>query len=243
MILITGASGKLGKKLKEFFPEAKTPNHKQFDVEDFHQMAEYVRRNNIDTIIHCAAVTSPPYCDEHPTKTISTNIIGTSNLAILALYTGIKLVYISTEYVYEGTKGNYKEDDPVYPVNRYGWSKLGGECAVRILPETQYLIVRCAFGQKPFPYPKAPVDQYSSRQDIDTISDKIYELVSANQFGVYNIGGKRMSVYDYAKTVSPDLEIEQCSIKDFNFVVPVDASLDTSKYEEFIAREAKQWKK
>ena len=60
----------------------------------------------------------------------------------------IKLVYFSTNYVYPGIKGNYSENDPVFPVNNYAWSKLGGEAAVKMYKNS--LIVRLAISEKPF---------------------------------------------------------------------------------------------
>ena len=63
---------------------------------------------------------------ENPDLSISTNIIGTSNVVLACMESNVKLVYISTDYVYPGTDGNYKEEDPLLPVNLYAWSKLGG---------------------------------------------------------------------------------------------------------------------
>ncbi len=59
-------------------------------------------------------------------KSIDLNIIGTTNVTKVCSKLGIKLIYFSTNYVYPGTKGNYKETDPLLPVNNYAWSKLGG---------------------------------------------------------------------------------------------------------------------
>jgi len=68
--------------------------------------------------------------DKQISKSIDLNIIGTSNIVKICSDFKIKLIYFSTGYVYEGRVGNYKETDPVLPVNNYAWSKLGGECAV-----------------------------------------------------------------------------------------------------------------
>ena len=65
-------------------------------------------------------------------KSINTNIIGTSNIVKICYKYNIKLIYFSTNFVYPGKKGNYKESDPILPVNSYGWSKLGGESAVHL---------------------------------------------------------------------------------------------------------------
>ena len=65
-------------------------------------------------------------------KSIELNIIGTSNLVIECSKLNVKIIYFSSQYVYPGNKGNYKENSPVLPMNNYAWSKLGGESAVHM---------------------------------------------------------------------------------------------------------------
>ena len=65
-------------------------------------------------------------------KSIDLNIVGTANVVKEASKLGIKMIYLSTNYVYAGTKGNYKETDPIKPWNNYSWSKLGGESSVQM---------------------------------------------------------------------------------------------------------------
>ena len=84
-----------------------------------------------------------------------------------------RLVQISTDYVFNGEKGNYREDDPVFPVNKYAWSKLGGECAVLIYDNS--LVVRTSFGPSQFPFEKAFADQWTSRESVGAIAGKIVE--------------------------------------------------------------------
>ena len=70
--------------------------------------------------------------EKNISKSINLNIIGTCKLVNIASKFKIKIIYLSTSYVYPGNKGNYKEDDPLKPWNNYSWSKLGGECAVQM---------------------------------------------------------------------------------------------------------------
>ena len=81
-------------------------------------------------------------------KSIDLNIIGTCNIVKAASRHKIKIIYLSTSYVYEGTKGNYSENDPVKPWNNYSRSKLGGECAVSMYKNS--LIIRLCMTEKPF---------------------------------------------------------------------------------------------
>src|SRR5690606_22152297 len=96
--------------------------------------------------------------EKDPLNGIETNIIGTANVVKLCMKHSLRLIYISTDYVFSGDKGDYKENEPVHPVNKYAWSKLGGECAVRMYDKA--LIVRTSFGANVFPYDKAFVDQW-----------------------------------------------------------------------------------
>ena len=86
-------------------------------------------------------------------KSIDLNIIGTANITKICSDLKIKLIYISTSYVYPGEKGNYKETDPIKPINNYGLSKMGGEAAVRMYKNS--LVVRASMTEKPFIHSKA----------------------------------------------------------------------------------------
>ena len=118
-------------------------------------------------VVHAAAFTSPPKVDKDPARALDVNIIGTANLVRLCMARGLRLIYISTDYVFRGDRGNYREDDSLYPVNKYAWSKLGGECAVRMYDNS--LIVRTSFGPNVFPYEKAFADQWTSRESVERV--------------------------------------------------------------------------
>ena len=86
--------------------------------------------------------------EKNISRSISINIIGTSNVVKACEERNIKLIYFSTNYVYPGNKGNYRENDPIFPINNYAISKLGGECAVRLYKNS--LILRISMTEKPF---------------------------------------------------------------------------------------------
>ena len=89
-------------------------------------------------------------------KSIDLNIVGTCNLVKESSKKGVKLIYLSTSYVYPGTKGNYNEEDALKPWNNYSWSKLGGECAVQMYKNS--LILRIMMSEKPFAHESAFTD-------------------------------------------------------------------------------------
>jgi len=248
-IIFTGGSGLLGSEFKKIRQDIDYPSSKQFNVTNYNQMKQYIQSNRqdglrqgCDLLIHAAAFTSPPMVDKDPLRALEVNIIGTCNIVKLCMEFGIRLIYISTDYVFKGDKGNYREDDPVYPVNKYAWSKLGGECAVRMYDKS--LIVRTTFGSNIFPYGKAFIDQWTSRESVSVIASKIskvIDLVLAERAiagkdltGVIHIGGKRKTVFEYAKSLNPTKDIGELSINDVCFNAPVDTSLNCDKYNEVI---------
>jgi dTDP-4-dehydrorhamnose reductase len=120
-----------------------------------------LREKKIKIFIHIAALSRPMEIhDKKIDLSIQTNIIGTANVVRACSKLKIKLIYFSTNYVYPCKRGNYKETDPLMPINNYGWSKLGGECAVQMLKDS--LILRLALTDFPFGYKKAIKNAYSS---------------------------------------------------------------------------------
>jgi len=231
-ILFTGGSGLLGSEFKKLMPEVLYPATSDFDITDYNQMNEYLLGKTIEVIVHAAAFTSPPKIDENPIKAIDVNIIGTSNLVKLCAVHSIKLIYISTDYVFKGDKGNYVEDDSVYPVNKYAWSKLGGECAVRLYDNS--LIIRTSFGPNEFPFEKAFVDQWTSRVSVKNISQKLVEILNSDLTGTLHVGDNRQTVFEYAKSLDGTKDIKPLSIKDVSFNVPQDTSLNCKKFIESV---------
>ena len=231
-IIFTGGSGLLGSEFVKIRPDIDYPSSKEFNVTNYEQMKKYVESHGCDLLIHAAAFTSPPSIEKDPFKALEVNIVGTSNVVKLCMEFDIRLIYISTDYVFKGDKGNYKETDPVYPVNKYAWSKLGGECAVRMYDKS--LIIRTTFEPNVFPYPKAFVDQWTSRESVSVIAKKIARLLDKDFTGVIHVGGKRKTVYEYAKSLDTSKHIGELSINDVSFTVPQDTSLDCEKYNEII---------
>ncbi|MFA6917987.1 MAG: sugar nucleotide-binding protein [Candidatus Gracilibacteria bacterium] len=232
-ILFTGGSGLLGKEMKLLFPNALFPTSAEFDVTNFEQIDEYISKNgNIKILFHAAAFTSPPKTDQNPVQALETNIIGTGNVVKACSKHNIKLIYVSTDYVFKGDKGNYKEDDSVYPANKYAWSKLGGECAVRMYDNS--IIIRTTFGPNIFPYEKAFTDQWTSRECVKVMAKKIAALMEKDVTGVFHVGGERKTVFEYAKSLDSTKDIKELSIKEISFNVPVDTSLDCTKYNNLV---------
>ena len=155
---------------------------------------------------------------------IKNNIIGTSNVVLTCMKYNVKLIYLSTDYVYPCIKGDYSEIDPLLPVNEYAWSKLGGECAVQLYNNS--LILRMALCQKPFPHLKALTDIKKSYLYMDRAAEIILKLV--NERGIINVGGDTLSPYEFAKKTNP--KIKKITLNEVNDVkMGLNSSMDVSK--------------
>ena len=231
-IVFTGGNGLLGTTFRKFQPDIRYADIEEFDITDYESMKAWFEPDGFDLMVHCAAFTSPPLIDKDPVKAIEVNIVGTCNVVKLCMEYDARLIYVCTDYVFKGDKGNYKEDDLVFPVNKYAWSKLGGECAVRLYDKA--LVIRTTFGPDVFPYEKAFVDQWTSRESVSVIAGMISKLVDTDLTGVIHVGGKRKTVMEFANSLDPSKQIGDLSINDMSFSVPVDTSLNVDKYNELI---------
>ena len=147
-------------------------------------------------LIHCAALSRPMNIHEkNPLKSINTNIIGTANIVKVCIEEKIKLIYFSTNYVYPGRKGNYKESDPILPINKYAISKLGGECAVQMYKNS--LILRLCMTEKPFIHKKAFNDVEMNFMYHEEFAKNLMKLIDRK--GILNVGGPKQTPYSFAK--------------------------------------------
>jgi len=204
-ILVTGADGRFAKILKKenkklllFFV-----SKKQCNILNLNSIEKIIKKIKPKILIHCAGLSRPMSAHEkNISKSIDLNIIGTANVTKICKKHNVKLIYFSTGYVYEGTKGNYKEKDPVKPFNNYGLSKLGGECAVRMYKNS--LILRITMTEKPFLHNKAFTNlktNFMFHEDLVKILPKII-----TKKGILNIGGKSQSVYSFAKKYNKNIK-------------------------------------
>ena len=154
-ILVTGSDGRFGKIIKKFKDKRFIfRNKKELNILSNKSIKNNIKKFKPKTILHLAGLSRPMKIHEQDIiKSINLNIVGTCNLVKEASKTGIKIIYLSTSYVYPGKKGNYKEEDSLKPWNNYSWSKLGGECAVQMYKNS--LILRLCMTEKPFVHKKA----------------------------------------------------------------------------------------
>ena len=197
-ILVTGGDGRFAKVLKEKnkILDLKFLSKKELNILNEKSIEKAIKKYKPIIILHCAALSRPMSIhDKDIKKNININIIGTANIVKICEKKNVKLIYFSTGYVYPCIKGNYKETDPVKPFNNYGYSKLGGECAVQMYKNS--LILRITMTEKPFVHQKGYTNLYSNyifQEEVVKILPKIID-----KFGIINIGGKTRSVYSFGK--------------------------------------------
>mgnify|MGYP000265263558 FL=1 len=197
-IVITGGTGRFGNELKKVKTNYKLffPTKKKLDILKINTVKNFLKKIRPNFVIHLAGLSRPmKEHDKNINKSINLNIIGTANLVSICSKLKIKLIYFSTSYVYPGKKGNYKESDALLPWNNYGWSKLGGECAVQMYKNS--LILRVSMTEKPFIHKKAFANvkmNFMFHEDLAKILIKIID-----RKGIINVGGPTQTVYKFAK--------------------------------------------
>src|SRR3989338_1613329 len=212
-ILLTGGSGSLGQAIIKsgHFKNLAAPSSKTLDITDIKKIKSFFSNNDFDAVIHCAALARMSECEKHPEKAILVNTIGTANLVINTIEKekksgkSIRFLFISTDGVYPGTKGNYSENDETIPYNKYGWSKLGAESAVRALSNN--CIIRTSFfDPENIRFEDAATDSYSSKVPIDYLVKAVDTLINSGFTGVINLGRDRRSDYEHYKEFKPNIK-------------------------------------
>lgn len=131
-LLITGSSGFLGSRLALYYKdkyELLLPTHSQLNVSREEAVMAYMEQFQPDIVLHCAALSNTWYCEQHPDESHRVNVQGTVKIAKACKHIGAKLVFMSSDQVYNGTpvSGPLKEQDVFQPVNVYGRHKLEAE--------------------------------------------------------------------------------------------------------------------
>jgi dTDP-4-dehydrorhamnose reductase len=216
-VLITGAKGQLGSDLLKVFSPSHEVfgfSHQELPVEEMDAVWDKVRTIEPEVVIHAAAYTHVDDCEKNLEKAYLVNALGTRNVALASQKVGAKLVYISTDYIFDGRKKEpYLEFDPPNPLSVYGKSKLAGEWFVKNLLDKFY-IVRTSWlyglNGRNFvktilelaenkPFLKVVDDQIGSPTYTLDLAEKIAEIIERDYFGIYHITNQGYcSWFDFA---------------------------------------------
>ncbi len=203
VILVSGGYGRLASELRT---QGEKCGHRMvcldldlMDIVDRANVDRVILEHEPDVFIHCAAILD----NSRIPLALKTNILGTVNVVLACLKHKVKLIYISTDYVYSKDESNHTEDDPLLPFTSYAWTKLGGECAVRTYSNS--LIVRGAMCPRPYPHRQAYTDVQKNMIYQDKAAGYILQLL--DETGVINVGeATSCSLYDFAKKTRCDVK-------------------------------------
>ena len=238
-ILVTGAKGMLGQDLcpalEDCGYDVIETDIQTLDITDINQVKEFLEEESPDYVIHCAAYTNVDLAETEIEKAERVNIVGTANIAKICAEKNITLVYISTDYVFDGTKNSpYIPNDKPNPINVYGRTKLGGELAVQRYCEKYYItrtswlyghhgknFVETMLSLAEKPEIKVVNDQIGSPTWTMELCNGIIKLIENQaEYGVYHVcGSGKTSWYEFAKEIynqtGLDVNIKPCSTEEF----------------------------
>lgn len=227
MYLITGCKGQLGTELSKLLPNAICADIDVLDITDEKAVEDFVRENNIDVIINCAAYTAVDKAESDIDLAEKINIFGPKNLA----KTGAKIIHISTDYVFDGTNHKpYQPDEKTNPVSVYGKTKRNGELAVLENAEIA-VIIRTAWLYSEYGnnFVKTMRRLGAEKAEINVVSDqigsptyaadlanaivKIIPQMNKENSGIYHFTNEGIcSWYDFAKEIMEMSELK-CLVK------------------------------
>jgi len=205
-VLVTGVGGQLGydviKELEKRNIDCVGADRAEFDITDFDAAHKFITDYMPDVVIHCSAYTAVDKAEDEPEICHLVNAVGTENIAEICKEIDAKIIYISTDYVFDGTKVCFYEvDDTPNPVNVYGSTKLEGEIAVQKILE-KYFIVRISwvFGINGNNFVKTMLRLGNERGELNVVADQIgsptytvdlapllVDMVQSDKYGIYHV--------------------------------------------------------
>lgn len=231
MILLTGGNGQLGTELRHLLDEKGieyvSTDAKKMDITDAQATMKFIEELKPTVIYHCAAYTAVDKAeDEGKELDEKINVDGTRNVALAAKAVGATLVYISTDYVFDGTlkDGEYEVDAPVNPQNEYGRTKALGEQVVQEIMDNYYIIrTSWVFGKygHNFVFTMQKLaetrdeltivnDQYGRPTWTRTLAEFMYFVIDQKApFGIYHLSNDNACTwYDFAKEILKDTDVK-----------------------------------
>jgi len=226
-ILITGSSGMLGSDLVDILSRRhEVVTSGSLDIRDLEGVMELLRETRPDAVVHAAAFTDVDCAETERDTAYQVNVLGTRNIAAAASAVGSSILYISTDYVFDGEKGDgYLEFDEPNPLNFYGKTKYLGEVSVRQLSERFYIVrTSWLFGRNGRNFVGTMVelaergheisvvdDQYGSPTYTRDLAAAIGNLLERPAYGVYHLTNSgQCSWYEFAIDIFNELGMEVC---------------------------------
>lgn len=227
--MITGGKGLLASHLKQYFKDAIFVDREEMDLTSVDSIKVAFQKYKPDVVLHLGAYTDVGKAEYEKRECYRVNVFGTEQLAVRSP----RFIYMSTEYVFDGEKGNYKEGDVPAPVNFYSMTKLLGEFVATKSPK--YSIIRTLFKPSPYPHPVVPTDMWTSGDYVEIIAERVARAVNneATLPKVINIGTGRKNLYQLALRTRMVQPTKRVSIP---VRLPRDTSLNTMLWDQLYER-------
>jgi dTDP-4-dehydrorhamnose reductase len=213
-------------------PELNCPDLIELDILRYESIEAAMNRYKPRVVVHAAAYTDVAGAEQEKKACWETNVVGTRNMVQALREKNVVFIYISTDYVFAGDRGNYSEEDAVGPVrNYYALSKLAAEEVARV--HRRHLILRTSFRPRQWPYPVAFTDVYTSQDYVDVIAPEIgLAILHAEEipYETLHIATERKSVYELARRRKPD--VQAGTKRDAIVELPDDISLNTERWQQ-----------
>jgi len=211
-VLITGAKGQLGLELAsletefsnlQFFYTDKTT----LNIIDFEEVEQFVSENKIGVIVNCAAYTNVDKAEDEPEMANEVNHLAVKNLVLTAKKYSLKLIHISTDYVFDGESSiPYSEGDSTNPQNVYGSTKLKGEEALLKINPKNSIIIRTSwvYSEYGHNFVKTVLRLSKEKESLSVVSDQIgsptyaYDLAKVILQIIPKINNESVQIYHYA---------------------------------------------
>ncbi|RRG10385.1 MAG: dTDP-4-dehydrorhamnose reductase [Lactobacillus sp.] len=228
--LVTGANGQLGTELSKMMDDRGLNywgyDAKDMDITNRDLVFDKIRDLKPDVIFHCAAYTAvDPAEDDGKALNWQVNVDGTKNVADAAAEVGATLVYISTDYVFDGTnEGEYQVDDATNPQNEYGRAKLAGENAVRAASDNNYIIrTSWVFGEYGKNFVYTMLNLAKTHDTLTVVNDQVgrptwtntlaqfmlYVVKNQSAFGTYQLSNDDSCTwYEFAREILKDTDMK-----------------------------------
>lgn len=246
-VLIIGARGQLGKELSGMLDNSIALSHDALDLKNISNIENILNKYSFDTIINCAAMTNVDKCESDIGDAYYINGLSMKYITDFCKKNDKYLIHVSTDYVFNGTNGNYSETDIPYPVNYYGLSKLIGDNYANSYENSLIIRTSGVYGSKNnFPLyvinnlinnkKVNAFDNYYSPINAKVLGRSIYELLDKKPVGIMNISGTRLSRYEFALKIAEKFDLDKKLIiktdyksTTFNAKRPYDSSLNNDE--------------
>jgi len=238
-ILITGKTGQLGYDLYELLKdkeEVVATGREEFEITNIDSTHKFIKEYLPDIVIHCAAYTKVDDCEKNIDLAYNANAIGAGNIASVCSEINAKMVYISTDYVFDGTKDKpYNEFDTPNPLNIYGKSKLAGENIVKEILDKHYIVrTSWLYGINGNNFVKTMLrlskyknmlkivnDQHGIPTFTRDLAEGLYFLIKTDAYGTYHMTNSGETTwYEFAKKIfeitNVNINVEPITTEEYN---------------------------